>query len=121
MKTVLPIVLVAAALAGGLLWLALGAGDEGGGNGGAVYSSAAFSVEDCSFSGNGTGWLLKMPATAETISESVRAIDADDLATKVRNCAAFVARDNWSVDESRLLDLYGSLLGETVRRSARAA
>ena len=69
-------------------------------------------------SGNETGWLLDMPATAEQIAATVAAITNDDLAVKTRNCAEFVARDNWTRYEARLLDLYQSLLCGRLERAA---
>ncbi|MFQ5733410.1 MAG: glycosyltransferase family 4 protein [Planctomycetaceae bacterium] len=80
-------------------------------NAGVPILASRFPEMESTIARNGTGWLLQMPATARQIAERVRSISADDVAAKKRRCAEFVRRDNWSVYESRLLEMYGTLFG----------
>lgn len=89
-------------------------------NAGVPILASRFPEMESIIARHGTGWLLDMPAPPEQIAAAVRAISDDDLAAKKRNCAAFLARDNWRVYESRLLALYRDLTGARPQ-AARAA
>ncbi|HLU47390.1 MAG TPA: glycosyltransferase family 4 protein, partial [Planctomycetota bacterium] len=58
--------------------------------------------------GEGVGWLLGDPITPEGIAAAVARIDDDELAAKRSACRRFIARSNWRIFETRLVDLYRS-------------
>lgn len=60
--------------------------------------------------GNEIGLLLDDPATPQGIADAVAGLEPDDLTAMRRNAAEFIARDNWTKYEARLLSLYDSLL-----------
>ncbi len=52
------------------------------------------------------GWVIAAPTSAESIAACVSGISATDLLRKSSNCDQFISRDNWTVYQKRLLDLY---------------
>lgn len=60
--------------------------------------------------GNGTGVLLEDPVTPENIARAVAGVSGERLAEMRRACRAFLAKDNWSLYERRLVELYRRLL-----------
>lgn len=56
--------------------------------------------------GEGIGWLLPEPISPQSLAASVARITPQDLADKRAACRRFIARDNWSVYEERLVELY---------------
>jgi glycosyltransferase involved in cell wall biosynthesis len=60
---------------------------------------------------NDIGWLLPDPITPAGIAETVTSINQHDLRRKQQNCRAFIAHDNWSMYEARLMECYERLLG----------
>ena len=73
---------------------------------------------------NGIGVLLNDPVTPENIAAVVASVTDDHLATMRANCRRFLERDNWSIYERRLVELYAEILGpapgETNANAARA-
>lgn len=69
-------------------------------------------------SGN-IGWLLPPDLAPESIAATVNALSEGDIDEKRRACGAFIERDNWSLYERRLLDLYRHL--QTPEASAGVA
>ena len=67
---------------------------------------------------NDIGWLLPDPITSAGIAETVSSIDHRDLHRKQQNCRAFIAHDNWSKYEARLLQCYERLLGRSMKASS---
>lgn len=58
---------------------------------------------------NGVGWLLPDAAHPQAIADSVNSLTDEDLSKASAACRSYIAKDNWSVYESRLVDLYRSL------------
>jgi glycosyltransferase involved in cell wall biosynthesis len=61
--------------------------------------------------GNGTGVLLDDPVTPENIARTVASVTPERLEAMRTNCQRFLERDNWSMYERRLIELYRRLLG----------
>jgi glycosyltransferase involved in cell wall biosynthesis len=55
------------------------------------------------------GWLLDDPLTASMISEQIWSLQHAELEEAAANCREFVAADNWTIYERRLLDFYAQL------------
>ncbi len=70
---------------------------------------------------NGIGVLLADPVTPANIAAVVAAVSDADLERMRERCAAFLARDNWSIYERRLVELYGRVLGPASRGAATGA
>jgi glycosyltransferase involved in cell wall biosynthesis len=72
---------------------------------------------------HGTGWLLEDPLTAYSIAELIWNLKSEDLQKARENCGAFIARDNWTLYERRLVALYADLQLERFGRekSSRGA
>jgi glycosyltransferase involved in cell wall biosynthesis len=67
---------------------------------------------------NGIGVLLADPVTPANIAAVVAGVSDEDLSRMRERCAAFLARDNWSIYERRLIELYGRVLGGASRSVA---
>ncbi|PCJ69295.1 MAG: hypothetical protein COA62_11790 [Rhodobiaceae bacterium] len=59
---------------------------------------------------NGIGWLLPQDLTPENLAATVNALSDSDIAKAGDACRPYLERDNWTVYEKRLLDLYTNLL-----------
>lgn len=59
------------------------------------------------------GWLLPEEATPQAIAARINALGAEELKSARAACQAYIAADNWSVYERRLLALYEDLSGPT--------
>ncbi len=64
---------------------------------------------------NGIGVLLEDPVTPENIAAVVASVTDGQLATMRANCRRFLERDNWSIYERRLVELYAGILGSAQR------
>ncbi len=58
----------------------------------------------------GIGWFLDDPVTPEGIARVVAGLDDDSLAGVRAACERFIAADNWSLYEARLVGMYDRLL-----------
>jgi glycosyltransferase involved in cell wall biosynthesis len=67
---------------------------------------------------NGIGLLLADPVTPANIAAVVASVGDDDLERMRERCGAFLARDNWSIYERRLIELYARVLGGASRSAA---
>jgi glycosyltransferase involved in cell wall biosynthesis len=60
----------------------------------------------------GIGRFIDDPPTPEGIAAAVAGITDDELREMSANCRSYIAEDNWSVYENRLVGLYRGLTGE---------
>lgn len=59
----------------------------------------------------GLGWFLPHPLEPRAISDVIKRISDEDLASAAKACARFIEADNWTFYEARLTQAYASLLG----------
>lgn len=78
-------------------------------NAGVPVLASSFPVMDSMVGGNDIGWLLPTPTKSADIARVIGSVTDEELGCKRANCARFIARDNWSVYEARLLSLYENL------------
>jgi len=56
------------------------------------------------------GWLLPADVTGENIANAINALSDEKIEIARKNCNKYMERDNWSVYEQRLINLYDRLL-----------
>ena len=66
---------------------------------------------------NGIGWLLPDPLTPEEIARTVASITEEELAAASLKCREFIERDNWTLYETRLVDLYDRISPKRPRKN----
>jgi len=67
---------------------------------------------------HGIGVLLTEPTTPESIKADVMGVDVKQHARLRENCKRYIASDNWSIYEKRLLALYDELLNPATLKTA---
>lgn len=75
-------------------------------NAGVPILASAFPELHKTVVGNGIGWVLPPDPKATDIARSIARLTEPEIAEKKKACRDFIARDNWSIYEARLIELF---------------